>query len=117
MIRTATRAEVSKMEKQGYSGGWRDGLMSRECAPPYPSHSIQGRKYQDGHKAGLAHRDFLHSRGMRHVTTLVEKGHEGWRWTVVVEEELAAAGCERTRRAAEGMAETAAIESSFRRDA
>lgn len=115
MIRTANQAEVSAMEKQGYSIGWRDGLMSRECASPYPSHSVQGRKYLDGHKAGLAHRDFLTARGMRHVTKLVEKGHEGWRWTVVAEEELAAAGCERSRKAAEAMAETAAIESTFLR--
>ncbi|HEP8970265.1 TPA: hypothetical protein VDU83_002603 [Pseudomonas aeruginosa] len=117
MIRTASQGEISAMEKQGYSVGWRDGLMCRDCTPPFPSHSLQNRKYRDGHKAGLAHRDFLRTRGMRHVTKLVEKCHEGWRWTVVVEEELAAAGCEGSRRAAEGMAETAAIESAFLRGA
>lgn len=113
MIRAATNDEVSELEKQGYTLGWRDGLMSREEAMPFSPRSIQARKYREGHKAGQAHREFLRARGMRYVSRLVEKSDDGWRWTVVVEEQLAEAGCEGTRKAAEAQAESAAIDNAF----
>ncbi len=87
--------------------------MMRECAPPFSVHSVQGRKYLAGYKAGKQHREFLNARGMRHVSRSVEKTGSGWHWTVLVEGQLAASGCEKTRKQAEGIAESTAIDKAF----
>lgn len=112
-MRAATKNEIATLEREGYSSGWQDGLMSRECAPPYSKHSVQGRKYLAGHKAGKQHREFLNARGMRHVTNSIEKTDSGWCWTVMVEGNLAASGSGKTRKQAEGMAESMSIEKAF----
>lgn len=113
MVRAATKKEIEILEKEGFSKGWHDGLMNQECAPPFPARSIQARKYLDGHKAGKQHRAFLNARGMSHVSRSVEKTEAGWSWTVLVEGRIAAGGCEKTRKLAEGLAESTAIEEAF----
>ncbi len=113
VAKAATKDEIETLAREGHSLGWQDGLMMRECAPPFSVHSVQGRKYLAGYKAGKQHREFLNARGMRHVSRSVEKTGSGWHWTVLVEGQLAASGCEKTRKQAEGIAESTAIDKAF----
>ncbi|HBO5514554.1 TPA: hypothetical protein L4559_003447 [Pseudomonas aeruginosa] len=113
VLRAATKGEIEALEREGYSLGWQDGLMYRDCTPPYSAHSVQGRKYLAGHKAGKQHREFLNARGMKHVCSSVEKTGAGWRWTVLVEGQIVANGCEKTRKQAEGVAESVSIDKTF----
>lgn len=113
-MRTATQAEITALEQEAHSRGWDDGVMRRECAAPYPDRSMLARKYRAVYVAGEQHRKFLSMRSMRLVRQDVQRDGAGWRWRVLVEGVESVSGSEKTRKLAEGAAESVAVDLAFK---